>query len=459
MFTTRAGGTAGASATPLVPRRAREALRRSGRRLRERPSDVLGTCCASKRRGGRASLGVVVFRSGEGVASHRRDDAPRETTGCHVDLADVSARRAFSSARGLAVIAAGAASAAAGGSDYDGASEKEAAAAVIDASSSATGKTFRVVSYIFGWYFLNAVFAIINKRTLSVFPYPWILSWIQIAVGAAFMCIVWKLRFFSPPDVEWNWKTFKALAPTSALHLVAHVSACASYSLGSVSFMQVVKAGEPACSVVLLTLFFGRRYSKLVWLTLIPIVGGVAVGSTTELNFSMASFLCAMLSNVASALRAVTSKDMQNATDLRGINLYGAMSVVGATLLLPVSLLAEGSQLPAAFAAAPVGMAAKGIKLFGMTVPFLVYLLTGSMLFHLYNQTSYQALGELQPLDISVANAVKRVVIILASVAVFKNPITPLGAWAAAVAIFGTFLYSIAAQKQSSEKDTAARDT
>ena len=74
---------------------------------------------------------------------------------------------------------------------------------------------------------------------------------------------------------------FKALIPTSALHLIAHVSACASYKLGSVSFMQVVKAGEPACSVILLSLFFGRKYSKLVWLTLIPIVGGVAVGSTS----------------------------------------------------------------------------------------------------------------------------------------------------------------------------------
>ena len=102
--------------------------------------------------------------------------------------------------------------------------------------------------------------------------------------------------------------------PTSALHLIAHVSACASYKLGSVSFMQVVKAGEPACSVILLSLFFGRKYSKLVWLTLIPIVGGVAVGSTTELNFSLAAFLCAMTSNIASALRGVTSKDLQEET-------------------------------------------------------------------------------------------------------------------------------------------------
>ena len=54
-------------------------------------------------------------------------------------------------------------------------------------------------------------------------------------------------------------------------------------------------------------------------------------------------------------------------------------------------------------AARPCATAAKNITLFGLTVPFMVYLFTGSMLFHLYNQTSYQALGELQPLDISVA--------------------------------------------------------
>lgn len=351
--------------------------------------------------------------------------------------------RARSSTRGSAIVTRAAA---------EGVPEPKGVALSED-----TWKTLRVSSFIFFWYFLNAIFAIINKRTLSVFPYPWLLSWVQIAVGAAFMLVMWRLRVFKPPsNVGFDAESWKALWPTSCLHLVAHVTACASYSLGSVSFMQVVKAGEPACSVILLTLFFGRKYSKLVWLTLIPIVGGVAVGSTTELNFSMASFVCAMISNVASALRSVTSKDLQDATGLRGINLYGAMSVVGAVVLLPISLVVEGAKLPAAFAAAPAGMAAKGITLFGATVPFLAYLFVGSMLFHLYNQTSYQALGELSPLDISVANAVKRVVIILASVAVFRNPITPLGAWAGAVAILGTFLYSLAAQKQAADAADAA---
>ena len=67
---------------------------------------------------------------------------------------------------------------------------------------------------------------------------------------------------------------------------------------------------------------------------------------------------------------------------------------------------------------------------------------------------AYQALGELTPLSHSVANTVKRVVIILASVAVFKNPITPLGQVSAAIAILGTFIYSVVVQQ---DKEKAAK--
>jgi len=326
-----------------------------------------------------------------------------------------------------------------------------AAAAVGDGEEKDAGRSLRVAASLGGWFFLNAVFAIMNKKTLSCFPYPWLLSWIQIATGAAFMLVMWKLNIFKPPEGGGLTMTqCKALIPTSALHLIAHVSACASYNLSSVSFMQVVKAAEPACSVILLTMFFGAKYSKWVWLSLIPIIAGVMGGSASEINFSMAAFLLAMTSNLACALRGVTSKSMQEELGLRGINLYAGIAIVSSVMLLPLCLIVEGAHLGTAFAAAPALLESKGILLFGMfNVGFIAYLLVGSLFYHLYNQTSYQALAEMSPLTHSVANTVKRVIIILASVAVFKNPMTPAGATAAAVAIFGTFLYSLARQVES----------
>ena len=145
---------------------------------------------------------------------------------------------------------------------------------------------------------------------------------------------------------------------------------------------------------------------------------------------------------------------------LKGINLYAGIAIVSSILLLPLALLVEGSSLGAAFAAAPAVLSSKGILLFGMfSVGFPMYLFVGSMFYHLYNQTSYQALADLSPLSHSVANTVKRVVIILASVAVFRNPITPAGMVAAAVAILGTCLYSVVQQNDKKKAALAPANT
>ena len=101
----------------------------------------------------------------------------------------------------------------------------------------------------------------------------------------------------------------------------------------------------------------------------------VQIVSATEVNFAMAGFLAAMLSNFAFVFRNIKSKEAQKdigasmrpAPDrmhlaaagakragwvevfagLGGINLYAWMSILGTIILLPVSLLVEGGQLSA----------------------------------------------------------------------------------------------------------------
>lgn len=324
------------------------------------------------------------------------------------------------------------------------------------AADGGKGKALRIMASLSGWYFLNAVFAIMNKKTLLCFPHPWLTAWVQLAVGAALMPIMWKLGIVRPIEGGLTAEKVRAILPASVLHLITHVSACASFGLGSVSFMQVVKAAEPACAVVLLTLFFGKRYSALTWLTLVPIVGGVVASSSSEVGFSMACFLLAMTSNVASALRGATSKNLKQDTGLEGINLYAAIAIVSTILLLPLSLLAEGRHLIPALKAAPALLEKHEILLFGTWhVSFVAYLVICSLFYHFYNQTSFQALADLTPLSHSIANTVKRVVIIVASLLVFRNPITTQGKVSAAVAVGGTLLYSLVQQheaKKAAEK-------
>jgi len=63
--------------------------------------------------------------------------------------------------------------------------------------------------------------------------------------------------------------------------------------------------------------------------------------------------------------------------------------------------------------------------------------------YYAYNEVAFITLNQVSPVTHSIANTIKRVCIILATVLVFGNKLTPLGATGSAIAVAGTFLYSI----------------
>lgn len=65
-----------------------------------------------------------------------------------------------------------------------------------------------------------------------------------------------------------------------------------------------------------------------------------------------------------------------------------------------------------------------------------------SVFYHLYNQVSYMSLNEISPLTFSIGNTMKRVTVIVSSIIIFHTKVLPINALGAAIAIFGTFLYS-----------------
>ncbi|KAK8941948.1 hypothetical protein KSP40_PGU013442 [Platanthera guangdongensis] len=78
----------------------------------------------------------------------------------------------------------------------------------------------------------------------------------------------------------------------------------------------------------------------------------------------------------------------------------------------------------------------------GVTSPtsFYTWILLSGVFYHLYNQSSYQALDEISPLIFSVGKTMKSVVaVIIASVIAFRNPARPQNALGSTMAIFGAF--------------------
>lgn len=62
-------------------------------------------------------------------------------------------------------------------------------------------------------------------------------------------------------------------------------------------------------------------------------------------------------------------------------------------------------------------------------------------------QVAFLALDSVHPVTHAVGNTIKRVVVIAASILVFKNPVTTQGYIGSAIAVAGVLLYSLAVEK------------
>ncbi|XP_050220702.1 xylulose 5-phosphate/phosphate translocator, chloroplastic [Mercurialis annua] len=300
------------------------------------------------------------------------------------------------------------------------------------------------LALVFGfWYFQNIVFNIFNKKALNVFPYPWFLASFQLFVGSIWMLILWTLKLQPCPKTS---KPFIiALLGPALFHTIGHISACVSFSKVAVSFTHVIKSSEPVFSVIFSSLL-GDTYPLNVWLSILPIVLGCSLAAVTEVSFNLGGLWGALISNVGFVFRNIYSKkSLQSFKEVNGLNLYGWISIISLFYLFPVAVFVEGSQWIQGYH--------KAIETVGQSSTFYLWVMLSGVFYHLYNQSSYQALDDISPLTFSVGNTMKRVVVIISTVLVFRNPVRPLNAVGSAVAILGTFLYSQASAKKTNKPE------
>mmetsp|Transcript_12553 Transcript_12553/g.38365 ORF Transcript_12553/g.38365 Transcript_12553/m.38365 type:complete len:378 (+) Transcript_12553:194-1327(+) len=300
------------------------------------------------------------------------------------------------------------------------------------------------VGFYFGlWYFLNVIFNIINKKTLNMWSYPWTISLVQLGVGAAYCSIQWIIGTRRKPKVSWN--LIRALTLPALAHTLGHVMSCLSFSSVAISFTHIVKSAEPVFGAVCAAAFLNETYPWYVYLSLVPVILGVALSSATELTFTWMGFTTAMISNLAFAMRNVFSKvtmgEYKKDTSLPSENIYGLISIMAFLMELPFALYFDN------------GIPEMVSRVAGVGFPVLFrYFMSSCLLYHLYNEVSYLALGNVSPVTFSVGNTIKRVIIILSSIVVFQTKILPLNAIGSAVAIIGTFLYSMSKNKAAAAK-------
>lgn len=294
------------------------------------------------------------------------------------------------------------------------------------------------IGSLFGlWYALNIGYNIYNKKVLNAVPQlTYILAWLQLAMGLFYVLPLWGLGIRKAPVL--NSEEIKSLIPIAVLHSLTHLGAVVSLGAGAVSFTHIVKAAEPAVSAALSAVFLKSFLPIPVYLSLLPVMGGVAMASLTELSFTWLSFSAAMISNVASAARGIVGKmnmGKPQGQNMDAVNLYAVMTILSTILLAPVCFGVEGAKIMPTL---------KAVCKAGTGKTLAIHTLLSAAFYYLYNEVAFLALDNVAPVTHALGNTIKRVVIILTSVLVFGSTMTTQGAIGSAIAIGGVLLYSLA---------------
>lgn len=169
-------------------------------------------------------------------------------------------------------------------------------------------RTVRLSLLLAVWYISSLLTSLSTKEILRVFPYPITLAAVQQVIAATFG---WA-------SLRGAGRSRLAMLRDGPLHLLTlpiatvMVIALAAYRwalmMSSVSFVHTVKTLGPLFTILFSRLLLDERLAATRYLSVTPVVLGVALTSITEAEFTMAGFLAILLSTAGQALQSVAAK-------------------------------------------------------------------------------------------------------------------------------------------------------
>lgn len=228
--------------------------------------------------------------------------------------------------------------------------------------------------------------------------------------------------------------------------------------VGAVSFAQIIKACEPVFAALVGVLLPPVDIKPiLAYVMLIPIVGGVGIacikeGKGVDINYT--AFMWASIANLAAALKgklggSVThSLKGDKSKNMDSANVYAVMNILSFLFTLPMVVMAE---LPTLSNEWDKAVAANGAQ------AVITNIALSGFFFYLYNEFAFAFTASVGAVTSSVLNTAKRVIIIVVSSIVFVEPMERNTVVGSAIAILGTFAYSMAesSKKAAPKKKTA----
>eukprot|EP00522_Entomoneis_paludosa_P013072 CAMPEP_0172451522 /NCGR_PEP_ID=MMETSP1065-20121228/9536_1 /TAXON_ID=265537 /ORGANISM="Amphiprora paludosa, Strain CCMP125" /LENGTH=322 /DNA_ID=CAMNT_0013203485 /DNA_START=6 /DNA_END=974 /DNA_ORIENTATION=- len=321
-------------------------------------------------------------------------------------------------------------------------------------SKSEAPSSMKLVLLVVAWYGGNTFYNIYNKKSSNMIHAHWFLAAVQLVVGIGISAVLWGTGIRKMPNL--SSADIASCIPIGLFACLAHGGSVLAAAVGAVSFQQIVKACEPAfAAVVGIIIPPADIKPMLAYLMLIPIVGGVGLACVKEgkgVEINVEAFMYASMANAAAALKgkfgsSVTKSLKADASkNMDAANVYAVMNIISFLCTVPFVVINE---LPTLQQEWDLAVEKHGLE------PLAYNLLMSGFCFYIYNEFAFAFTASVGAVTSSVLNTAKRVIIIVVSSVVFQEVMERNTVIGSAIAICGTFAYSLASKKAAPKAKTA----
>lgn len=185
----------------------------------------------------------------------------------------------------------------------------------------------------FGWlgtyFFFSLLLTLYNKLVLSMFHFPWLLTFLHAAFASAGTWSMMQLGYFKLSRL--GRRENLALVAFSALFTANIAVSNLSLAMVSVPFYQTMRMLCPIFTILIYRIWYSRTYSTMTYLSLLPLIIGAAMTTLGEMSFTDAGFLLTILGVILAALKTVvTNRFMTGSLALPPIEFLMRMSPLAA---------------------------------------------------------------------------------------------------------------------------------
>lgn len=308
-----------------------------------------------------------------------------------------------------------------------------------------------LIGLVAAWYAGNTLYNVFNKKATNMIHAHWFVACAQLVVGIVWSLTMWGTGFRKIPNL--TAADIAACIPIGLFACVSHGGSVLAMGAGAVSFAQIVKACEPVFAAVIGLLIPPMDVKPfLAYLMLVPIIGGVGLACVKEgkgVDINVTAFMYASVANVAAALKGKLGGSVTKALkgdeskNMDSANVYAVMNIISFLFTVPMVVVSELPTLREEWDKAAAEHGAQAV---------MTNIALSGLFFYIYNEFAFAFTAQVGAVTSSVLNTAKRVIIIAVSCILFKESMERNTMIGSAIAIAGTFAYSLASKKKPAAK-------